>query len=106
MALQELVWEPYDFTALAVYSRRSIPLTTGSDRHRAQPPALAAGRSGDRRRGGANSHGLRKVVVTGDDLATLRPLLDQATQITLWKSGDTEYNLWFRPLLPDEVAAL
>jgi hypothetical protein len=53
-----------------------------------------------------NSFGLRKVVVSGDDLATLKPLLGQATQITLWKSGDTEYNLWFRPLLPEEAAAL
>jgi len=48
--------------------------------------------------------GYRRVVVSGDDLSTLRPLLGQATQITLWKSGDREYYLYFRPLLPDETA--
>ena len=48
--------------------------------------------------------GFRKVVVSGDDLAKLQPLLGQATQITLWKSGDREYYLYFRPLLPDENA--
>ena len=48
--------------------------------------------------------GFRGVVVSGDDLAKLRPLLVQATQITLWTSGDRQYNLSFRPLLPDESA--
>jgi hypothetical protein len=34
---------------------------------------------------------------------TLKPLLDEATQITIWESGGKDYNLFFRPLLPDEV---
>jgi hypothetical protein len=44
------------------------------------------------------------VVISGSELATLRPLLDKATAITLWKSGDREYHLFFRPLLPDETS--
>jgi hypothetical protein len=43
------------------------------------------------------------VVVEGDDLDTLRPLLTQATQITLWRSGGTTYHLIFRPILPGEL---
>ena len=43
------------------------------------------------------------VVVEGDDLDTLRPLLAQATQITLWRSGGKTYQLTFRPILPGEL---
>ena len=43
------------------------------------------------------------VVVEGGDLDTLRPLLSQATQITLWRSGGATYQLTFRPVLPGEV---
>jgi len=103
----QLTWEPYDFTALAVYSR-PVDTTLSTDQTDIQPnhlpwPLADLATSGEKV---ANSQGLRKVVVSGDDLATLRPLLDKATQITLWKSGDTDYNLWFRPLLPDEAAGL
>ena len=101
---EELVWEPYDFAALEVYSRAVDPATTGSTD--IEPNHLPWPLEDLSTAGEEVFDGLRKVVVTGDDLETLRPLLDQATQITLWKSGDTEYNLWFRPLLPDEVAAL
>jgi hypothetical protein len=100
----ELTWEPYEFTALAVFSRAVDPATTGStdiEPNRLPWPLDDLATSGEE-----VFDGLRKVVVTGEDLETLRPLLDQATQITLWKSGDTEYNLWFRPLLPEEAAAL
>jgi hypothetical protein len=44
--------------------------------------------------------------VSGDELATIKPLLNQATEITVWESGSAKYNLWMRPLLPDEAAAL
>ncbi len=47
--------------------------------------------------------GYRAVVVSGADLTELQPLLAQATQITLWTSGDHQYNLFFRPLLPNET---
>jgi hypothetical protein len=103
----ELTWEPYDFTALAVYSRPVDPSLT-TDQTDIQPnhlpwPLADLATSGEQV---PNAQGLRKVVVSGEDLATLKPLLDEATQITLWKSGDTDYNLWFRPLLPDEAASL
>jgi len=103
----QAAWEPYDFSALAVYSR-PVDTTASTDQGGVQPNHLpwpladlaAAGESLPA------PGGLRKLVVTGDDLNLLKPLLDKATQITLWKSGDTEYNLSFRPLLPDEPAAL
>jgi hypothetical protein len=41
-------------------------------------------------------------VVSGQELTKLQALLDNATTITLWTSGQTTYNLYFRPLLPDE----
>ncbi len=47
--------------------------------------------------------GFRRVVISGEDLATLQPLLGKATTITLWKSGNREYQLSFRPLLPEET---
>ena len=43
------------------------------------------------------------VVIEGGDLDTLRPLLSQATQITLWRSGGATYQLTLRPVLPGEV---
>jgi hypothetical protein len=104
---EQLVWEPYDFTALAVYSR-PIDTTASTEATDIQPnhlpwPLADLATSGEEV---PNSSGLRKTIVAGDDLETLKPLLGQATQITVWRSGDTDYNLWFRPLLPDEAAAL
>lgn len=46
---------------------------------------------------------MRCGVVTGDDLATLRPALESANQLTFWKSGGATYRLILRPLLPDET---
>jgi hypothetical protein len=103
----DLVWEPFDYQALTVYNRPIDPtVSTGSTD--IQPNHLPWPLD-DLATSGAevpNSSGLRKVIVSGDDLETLKPLLDEATQITVWKSGNTDYNLWFRPLLPDEAAAL
>ncbi|MHB9149684.1 MAG: hypothetical protein ACYC33_06315 [Thermoleophilia bacterium] len=45
----------------------------------------------------------RKALITGADLETLRPLVEQADTLTLWKSGGSTYSLFLRPLLPDEV---
>lgn len=45
---------------------------------------------------------MRCGVVTGDDLATLRPALEGANQLTYWQSGGLTYALTLRPLLPDE----
>ena len=41
-------------------------------------------------------------VVAGEDLAALMPLAQQANQLTPWTSGGEEYQLIFRPHLPDE----
>lgn len=42
-------------------------------------------------------------VVTGEELETLLPLLTSANQLTLWHSGDLDYTLYARPMLPDET---
>ena len=41
-------------------------------------------------------------VVTGEDLTTLLAAAKDANALTPWTSGGTEYQLIFRPLLPDE----
>jgi hypothetical protein len=46
--------------------------------------------------------GYRCAPITGDDLATLRPMVEEANQLTLWKSDDQLYQLILHPLLPDE----
>ncbi|MHB1342808.1 MAG: hypothetical protein ACYCX3_00410 [Thermoleophilia bacterium] len=45
----------------------------------------------------------RRAVITGIDLETLRPLVQQADTLTFWRSGGTIYSLLLRPLLPDEI---
>lgn len=45
----------------------------------------------------------RRAVISGADLETLRPLVQQADQLTFWRSGDRVYSLLLRPLLPDEI---
>jgi len=99
-----LQWEQYEFASLAVFSlpydpdapmyddsvepnHLDWPLGDLSTLGEAAPPA-----------------GYRRAVVTGEDLDQLRPLISLATRITLWKSGEREYYLYFRPLLPDENA--
>lgn len=46
--------------------------------------------------------GMRCGTVTGDDAASLLPLVEQANQLTPWTSDGTRFGLLFRPLLPDE----
>jgi hypothetical protein len=103
----EPVWESYEFTALKVFCR-VIDTTVSTDPTDIQPnhlpwPLADLATSGKEV---TNGQGLREVVISGEDLATLKPLLGQATQITLWKSGTADYNLYLRPLLPDEAATL
>lgn len=43
-------------------------------------------------------------MVEGEDLETLRPMLDRATELTLWRSDDVLYQLYLHPLLPDDEA--
>jgi hypothetical protein len=99
----EIKWVPYTYSALAVFSTPVDP-STAPDSTEVQPnrldwPLDDLATSGQT----VLPDGYRKVVVSGEDLAKLKPLLSQATQITLWKSGDTEYHLSLRPLLPGEA---
>lgn len=101
----ELTWEPYDFQALAVHSLPIDPTVT-TDPTEVQPnrlewPLADLATAGEP----AQPQGYRRVIVSGEDLATLRPLLGQATQITIWESAGKDYHLYFRPLLPDQAAA-
>lgn len=99
----DFTWTPYEFSSLAVFSRAVDP-GNAPDPNDVQPNRLAWPLA-DLATAGEEVHpGLRQVVVTGGDLATLKPLLDQATQITIWDSEGADYNLWFRPLLPDEAS--
>lgn len=46
----------------------------------------------------------RCAVIEGNDLATLRPMLAQANELTLWRSDEITYQLYLHPLLPDDEA--
>jgi hypothetical protein len=46
--------------------------------------------------------GARCLVVEGDDLATIKPLLEGANQLTVFESESEHYSLIPRPLYPDE----
>lgn len=98
---EEYVWTPYDFSALAVFVRTIDPGFT-PDPTDVQPNRLTWPLADLATGGQEVIPGFRKIVVSGADLAQLRPLLAQATQITIWESGDKEYMLAFRPLLPGE----
>jgi hypothetical protein len=98
-----LKWEQYAFTSLAVFSQLSDPNSPVYDTTDVQPNRLNWPLGDLSTLGEAvQPDGFRKVVVSGDQIPRLQPLLGQATQITLWKSGEREYYLYFRPLLPDE----
>jgi hypothetical protein len=46
--------------------------------------------------------GYRCFVVDGGDAAVLRPLVEQANELTFWSSGDAKYQLYLHPQLPDD----
>ncbi len=98
---QGLSWTAYKFESLRIYSSAAMT-DQGTD---IQPNKLDWP-LGDLSTLGepTDPEGYRKAVVTGADLEKLRPLLDQATEITVWNSAAKEYNVVFRPLLPDETA--
>jgi hypothetical protein len=52
--------------------------------------------------GNLNMGDARCAVVSGDELARLLPAVQSSNELTLWRSGGTEYQLILRPLLPDE----
>lgn len=98
-----ITWTPYEYSALAVYIQAVDPSTTDPtdiQPNRIEWPLAALGTLGEETQ---TPPGFRRAVVSGEDLSKLKPLLAQATQITRWTSGDREYRLSFRPLLPDET---
>ncbi|MFH0916042.1 MAG: hypothetical protein V1912_06290 [bacterium] len=99
----EITWTQYEYSALAVYSQAVDPgaMTDPTD---VQPGRLDWPLGDLNTLGEEVPAGFRRVVVSGQDLATLRLLLEKATAITLWTSDDREYHLFFRPLLPDETS--
>jgi hypothetical protein len=93
-------WAPYQYTALAAFSTPAVAGgNTDVQPNKLDWPLGDLGTLGE----AVQPEGFRKAVVTGADLEKLRPLLEQATEITIWTSGGKEYNLYFRPLLPDET---
>ncbi len=99
----EPTWEPFQYSALAVYSQAVEPDTTTGptdiEPNRLEWPLGDLSTLGEN----VQPEGFKRVVISGQDLAALKPLLDQATIITLWESGGREYHLFFRPLLPEEA---
>jgi hypothetical protein len=101
----EIAWAPYEYSALAVYSQVVDPSVT-TDSTDVMPGRLDWPLADLSTLGEEVPAGFRRAVVSGKDLATLQqePPLEKATAITLWKSGDHEYHVFFRPLLPDETS--
>ncbi len=50
--------------------------------------------------------GARVATIDGPDLSAIRPLAEQANQLTIWQSGGADWVLLLRPLLPGEVGNL
>lgn len=98
----EIAWTQYEYSALAVYSQAVDPGTT-TDPTDIQPGRLDWPLADLNTLGEEVPAGFRRVVVSGQDLTTVQPLLEKAAAITLWKSEDRDYHLFFRPLLPDET---
>jgi hypothetical protein len=46
--------------------------------------------------------GMRCAEVSGEDLAALKPVIEQANELTLWRSEGETYSVALHPLLPDE----
>jgi hypothetical protein len=99
----EIAWTQYEYSSLAVFTQAVDP-NASTDSTDIQPGRLDWPLADLSTLGAEAAAGFRRVVISGSDLATLRPLLDKATAITLWKSGDREYHLFLRPLLPDETS--
>jgi hypothetical protein len=95
-------WSPYEYKSIAVFSRAVDPKAT-TDPTDVQPNKLDWPLADLSTLGTAvDPAGYRRAVISGQELTKLQPLLRDATAITLWTSGQTAYNLYFRPLLPDE----
>ena len=93
----------YDYQALRLYVTKAA-IVEDSEFPGEQPPV--AWPLDDLATAGepvANSPvGARCLVVEGDDLQTLKPLLEAANQLTVFESEGEHYSLNPRPLYPDE----
>jgi hypothetical protein len=91
--------EPYEPTEMRVYVlpyRGEPELPQAETEWPLSEPLVAFGEPV------ADGNEARCGVVSGDDLAELLPLAQQANELTPWTSGGEQYRLIFRPLLPDE----
>lgn len=92
--------EPYEWQALSI-------LITPGDRDPEEPsglePRIAEWPLTDLATLGKDHPQGGRAVISGADLETLRPLVQQADTLTLWKSGGEIYSILLRPLLPDEI---
>jgi hypothetical protein len=93
----------YDFDALRLYVTKAA-IVENSEFPGEQPPIAwplddlaTAGEAVEN-----SPVGARCLVVEGDDLATIKPLLDGANQLSIFESEGTFYSLIPRPLFPDE----
>jgi hypothetical protein len=93
--------EPYVFPAVALLSNpaEAVPDDSGIE------PTVVSWPLADLASLGEPQENGRRFVVSGADLETIRPLLQNANTLTLWESGGQTYRLLLRPLLPDEAAA-
>jgi hypothetical protein len=92
--------QPIDPTGLRVYSQTYRGEPEPPQEEVAWPLGEPLGSFGDR----VDDYGgpMRCGVVGGEDLSTLLPVARAANEITPWTSQGEEYQLIFRPLLPDE----
>jgi len=93
------VEQPYDPTEMRVFVlpyQGEPDLPQGETEWPLSQPLVAFGEPV------ADGNEARCGVVSGDDLAELLPLAQQANELTPWTSGGEQYRLIFRPLLPDE----
>ncbi|MCU0504184.1 MAG: hypothetical protein MUE82_00190 [Chloroflexi bacterium] len=96
--------EPFDFASIRVYAQAADPTSQDQGIEPTVvdwPLAVPLATFGEPFRPGAEP-AMRCGVVAGDDLATLRPALEAANQLTYWRSGGETFSLILRPLLPEE----
>jgi hypothetical protein len=89
---------PYVADGMRVYSSEFVP-DPAADWQPVQWPLEDLATAGE---SAGEGLGIRCQVVTGDDLASVLPLLEDANGATPFRSGGADYTLIVRPLLPGE----
>lgn len=96
-------WAGYEPAALRIFASPA----GGRPDDMVTPPAPVAWPLGDLGKAGApvgnGDLGFRCQVVSGADLATVLPLLQDANQLSTFRSGGIDWSLIVRPLLPGET---